>query len=336
MNICAVTVTYENRFDLLSKVLNALLLEKVSRIVVVDNASSHECRTQLAKLPKKLKNILTIVHLHENTGSAGGFKKGLETASSYDETEFIWLLDDDNVPEKGALLKLQEFWSKYETHDKENRLCLLSNRIFRPAYKIMAKADSSSLDSVSGIKNSFLGFNLLNYVYPGKEAIKFNTNIREDEVILERGYGHIPVAPYGGMFFHKNLLTVIGLPDERFYLYCDDLEFSSRIIKNNGEIILVEDSKITDIGGNLDGQNNNQDFKWDRLYYSTRNLIYIQKKLTDNIFLFKVNSILFISAQKIKRLLFNLLGIEPKKKSETFFEAISDGICGRMGKRGGN
>lgn len=333
MNICAVTVTYGNRFRLLSRVIDALVREKVTKIVIVDNASDEESRKQLSDKVDSLKHLLIVKRLFENTGSAAGFRTGIETANALYETEFIWLLDDDNVPEEGALKELVELWNKYEILDKENRLCLLSNRKSRPEYKIMASYDTCSMDEVLGRRNSFLGFNILNGFYPRRGIVKFNSGIRENNIFMQKQYGHLPVAPYGGMFFHKRLLEIIGLPDERFYLYCDDYEFSHRIIRNNGEIIFVPQSKIIDIDDYSSDEPSIQDNEWDRLYYSTRNLIYLQKEFSDSKLLFRINAILFISFQKIKRVMLNMLGIEPIKKSTAFFNAIDDAISGNMGKR---
>ena len=46
---------------------------------------------------------LKVIYLDENTGSAGGYKLGLEEAYKCNECEFIWLLDDDNKPQKDSL-----------------------------------------------------------------------------------------------------------------------------------------------------------------------------------------------------------------------------------------
>ena len=67
---------------------------------------------------------ISLIKLSKNTGSANGFKVGIETAVK--EFNFIWLLDDDNKPRKNALEVLVEFWNKYDK-DKEF-LCLASYR----------------------------------------------------------------------------------------------------------------------------------------------------------------------------------------------------------------
>jgi GT2 family glycosyltransferase len=67
---------------------------------------------------------------------------------------------------------------------------------------------------------------------------------KEDKTIKS---GKVSVAPYGGMFFHKNLIDSIGYPNEEFYLYADDHEWSYRITKNSGDIYLVLDSLVDDI-----------------------------------------------------------------------------------------
>ena len=289
VNVCAVTVTYGDRFHLLSKVLDALVKEEVDKVIVVDNSSSEETKKQLVNLQEKQKGLLSVIYMSENTGSSGGFKAGLEAAKECGDTEFIWLLDDDNVPELGALEKLKNFWAESPEPNKESRLCLLSYRDSRPEYKALAKLDSDSIVPVLGAINSFLGFNLISpFSMRGKNKV-LGADLKESDIFMDKNHGKLPVAPYGGMFFNELLLDTIGYPDEKYYLYCDDYEFSHRIIKNGGAIILILDSHIADIDVSENKGFESNDMNLHRLYYSTRNLIYFQKSLADNNFFFSLN-----------------------------------------------
>ena len=118
----AVTVTYGNRFHLLKQVIDSALSEGVSKVIVVDNNSVSHCREQLKAYEQDLgSDKIKVLYLDDNYGSAGGFKKGLELAYSDPECEFIWLLDDDNVPLENALKKLLLAYG-YLGEDKNNVL----------------------------------------------------------------------------------------------------------------------------------------------------------------------------------------------------------------------
>lgn len=100
--VCAVVVTY-NRKELLRKCLAALKSQtrKPDHILVVDNASTDGT-------PEMLKEEfpqVEVLRLPENQGSAGGFHEGMNRA--YEEGwDWIWIMDDDALPEPTALERL--------------------------------------------------------------------------------------------------------------------------------------------------------------------------------------------------------------------------------------
>lgn len=100
-SVCAVVVAY-NRRDLLGEVLAALRRQTLRpvRVVVVDNASDDDSADVAASHPE-----VDLVRLTRNTGGAGGFAAGLAHALEQDPT-WVWLMDDDTVPEPTALAEL--------------------------------------------------------------------------------------------------------------------------------------------------------------------------------------------------------------------------------------
>ena len=69
-------------------------------IVVVDNESADGTAAWLATQPD-----LTARALHDSTGAPGGFQAGIDAALDAGH-EWIWLIDDDCVPEPAALAEL--------------------------------------------------------------------------------------------------------------------------------------------------------------------------------------------------------------------------------------
>jgi rhamnopyranosyl-N-acetylglucosaminyl-diphospho-decaprenol beta-1,3/1,4-galactofuranosyltransferase len=97
--VVAVIVTW-NRRDLLLESIGAVTTQRVApeRVVVVDNASTDGTADAVrASYPE-----VTLVRLDRNTGGAGGFAVGLRHALDAG-AELVWLMDDDTVPEPGAL-----------------------------------------------------------------------------------------------------------------------------------------------------------------------------------------------------------------------------------------
>jgi GT2 family glycosyltransferase len=95
----------------------------------------------------------------------------------------------------------------------------------------------------------------------------------------------IPFGPYGGLFFHRSLLEVIGYPDTRMFVYSDDTEYTQRITRSGGSLFFVGSSVIHDIdtswslaakGGNGLTRLLFADSDM-RTYYATRNRVFFER-----------------------------------------------------------
>lgn len=316
MTYFAVTVTYGNRIEFLKKVIHSLVLEGVDSIIVVSNGSDNVVLTELKKL-KKEQDIIEIIELKNNTGSANAFRIGIDYARKQN-ADFIWLLDDDNYVKKNALKELKFVWQLRNPHNNI-LLSLLSYRADRMIYKRAIQSENPYL--MLGAKNSFLGFHVFQKFKSlfSKSKIKYNLEIVE---------GKVAVAPYGGMFFHKNLIDVIGLPDKDFFLYADDHEFSYRITQKGGEIILILKSELEDLETSFHLKKpksilNTRYFGTDSknaIFYSVRNNVFFEKNFRTNKFLYRINKYLYLI------ILFLIMIFHPKHfwKFSVIIEAIKD------------
>lgn len=103
-SVAAVIVT-RNRHASLRRLLCALATQTypVQEIIVVDNASNDETAAMLRADFRHVTHLL----MHDNTGAAGGFARGMEFASGRG-VDWIWLFSDDQWPDQGALATLLE------------------------------------------------------------------------------------------------------------------------------------------------------------------------------------------------------------------------------------
>ena len=109
VTVAAVVVTW-NRLDLLREALPAVLgqTRPPDRVIVVDNASTDGTPAAVrADFPG-----VDLVSLPRNTGGAGGFAYGLALAQAAG-AGLAWLMDDDTVPEPGALGALLQARTAY-------------------------------------------------------------------------------------------------------------------------------------------------------------------------------------------------------------------------------
>ena len=100
--IAAVVVTYDRPLEL-RMVVESLLCQTrpPDHVIVMDNGGPVRAAETLADLV----DHLTIIHSKINLGGAGGFARGLSAGLGL-EADWVWLLDDDAIPELDALQRL--------------------------------------------------------------------------------------------------------------------------------------------------------------------------------------------------------------------------------------
>lgn len=323
-----VTVTYGSRWHLLRQALASARREGVSRAVVIDNGSKHDIRA--LALTEFGAEFADVVSMGRNTGSAAGFKAGIERALAVG-SEFLLLLDDDNVLEQGAVGALHHAWKQHAggTAAAESLAVL--------AFRSDRMTDAATLAPASGTKGTqtaFLGFRWTDIPFkvfrriPGVRRWIASRPVRQQVVMS--------IAPYSGMYFHKSVATTHGVPDERFVLYADDTEFSYRLTRAGGKILLVTDARITDLEpswGNKSRFGNNfdallcggDDF---RAFYSTRNNAYYERWSRDrgDAMVRKINRWIFLTLLRTRA---RMLGRQ--ERLALLRHAIAEGEAGRLG-----
>lgn len=314
-----VIVTYNNRWDYLNT--NLTQLENCapdSSVVVVNNGGDVDLSKNLSKYKF---SSLEIINSSSNRGSAWAFKVGIQSVLNTDRSDLIFLLDDDNLIAPDAIKILTDNFTQYSSHYSFDGFALMAIRLQRNY--LTAVAAGASVDSHFPQANEFLGFGIR------QVRNKFLIG-KTNSTAIKRGI-RIPCAPYGGLFFHKNLIKKIGLPDERFFVYADDFEFTYRISKSGGGIFLIPNGKISDIEESWQARSSESVFRPKFLfpennltYIAVRNFVYFQKQnLVTNQFYFWVNKSLYT-------LILLLIAIFTFRMGafKRFRKAVNDGIKG--------
>jgi GT2 family glycosyltransferase len=331
--VCAITVTYASRFRLLHKTISALLDQGIGRILIVDNACHPDSRGRLERLRADHGRQMTVMTFGRSLGTAGAFSRALAYArGQVPECSHLWLLDDDLRPKAGALQKLLDYWQASTLADKRCRLCLAANRDSGAIYREAVFQRSPRL--VLGPANGFWGFHCNNLLLKTAGRLRRRKARPEAECMAA---GELAVAPYGGLFFHKDLLEITGYPREDYFLYVDDYDFTYRITQAKGSIQLVLASQLEDLqptwetgakGPHIWVLAGSREFK--RIYYSARNLSHFlrQRNMTSiGSYLFNMTVFLALfSGCALLRGNWRAIAV--------MVAAMRDGLRGRLGENG--
>lgn len=329
-NVGVVMVTYGDgkRLRFVKEVINAIRKQGASLCVLVNNGTD---KSVVENELQEFGNFVDMLHLESNGGSAFGYAEGIRRILTH-SVEFIWLLDDDNLPKEDALNNLLYTNRRIKKQDGTPSV-LLALREHR-SYLVRI-ANGESVNNVYPRKNSIAGFHFLSI--PGKVKSLFKKkslgriDIQPDS---QDNLIQIPFGPYGGMFFPRKILEAIGLPDKRFYLYGDDTEFTYRITQQGWRIFLVPSAVISDLEKVWYSEQRFRIVGWinnisrERNYYVLRNWVYFDIHYwCDNVIVFMLNALLFIFIlcfiavvqAKYKQLLLVLKALKDAKQNRLGF-----------------
>lgn len=192
MKVAGIVVTY-NRKMLLLENIEALLKQTqktLLSVIIIDNNSTDG--TKEALLPYIESGRIIYVNTGKNLGGAGGFHYGIRYAAEHD-FDYIWVMDDDCIPNETAL----------------EALLAASNKL-----------------------NGQYGFLASKVLWKNRDICKMNVqrsslwhNVNDWTTPL------VPVimSSFVSLFIPVNVVREFGLPIKEFFIWTDDWEFTRRI-----------------------------------------------------------------------------------------------------------
>jgi rhamnopyranosyl-N-acetylglucosaminyl-diphospho-decaprenol beta-1,3/1,4-galactofuranosyltransferase len=236
--VVAVVVTY-NRRDLLLESLAAVLRQgrAPDAVIVVDNASEDGSAAAV-------RDAFPGVHLAElkrNSGGAGGFAAGLALALA-DGADLAWLMDDDTVPEPGALAALLAARDRMAAQG-------------RPPVLVASQV-----------------------LWTDGRAHPMNTPRRKPfagkaERLAAGAVGCVPIrsASFVSILVDAAECRRRGLPRADYFLWNDDFEFTTRLLRGNTGLLCPASVVVhkTKTFGSTDTD------PGDRFFYEVRNKIWM-------------------------------------------------------------
>lgn len=196
-NVQAVVVAY-NRRELLGEALEALFAQSrpLDAIHVVDNASTDGTSEMVSdSFPSVLLHTMP-----SNTGGAGGFAAGLAMALAAG-ADLVWLMDDDTFPSESALEALLAAYAEYPG---SRPVALASKVVWTDGRQHPMNTPRSR---------------------PGASRA---------ELADAAAVGCMPVrsASFVSLLVSGDAVRSVGLPEADFFLWNDDFEFSTRLLRD--------------------------------------------------------------------------------------------------------
>jgi GT2 family glycosyltransferase len=240
MDIGVVIVTH-NRKEKLMETLDWFSRQTKSPlyVLIVNNASTDQTAAFLESWQRKKEGFDKIVlNLAENIGGSGGFHEGLKKSLSM-EAEWVWVSDDDAMPEVNALENAYRYLEEKKEH----------------------------LDEISAICGQVINDREIdtnhrkNYISKGIHI--FEQPIPEEEYTKKEF--EINAFSYVGTIISRDKMKEVGVTLRKYFIWWDDTEHSLRLSKV-GRITCVPDIRIHhDVGRGETG------VTW-KTYYGFRNM----------------------------------------------------------------
>lgn len=241
--VAAIVVTY-NRKELLIKCIDNILIQKNAEcdILIIDNASTDG--TGEAVLQYVQDGKVLYFNTEKNLGGAGGFHYGMKQALQMGY-EYLWIMDDDTLPEEYALEGL-----------------LNADRILDGKYGFLSSA-------VLWKDGLFCKMN----------RQKITKNAYEKVHLLREGLLPVYQATFVSLMFRREIVLEYGLPIKEFFIWGDDVEYTHRLSKKKS-CYLVGKSQVVHYTANNVGSSIAEDDsnRIDRYRYAYRNENYIARR----------------------------------------------------------
>jgi rhamnopyranosyl-N-acetylglucosaminyl-diphospho-decaprenol beta-1,3/1,4-galactofuranosyltransferase len=213
--VVAIVPTYDSRGKLVNS-LSAVAdqTRPPDALIIVDNASPDGV-IRAAKM-SAVTVPLGVVRLPRNTGIAGGFGVGVASAVAED-ADWVWLLDDDTVPDPDCLA------------------VLLRAAAAHPGASVVAPR---VVDVRGIVQGHHRGYYRWRHTFPVSVG-------RYHEDLVPVGY-----VSYAGILVRGSAARQTGGPDQRWFLMADDLEWSLRL-GEIGPLYLCPNARIVHDDGHV-------------------------------------------------------------------------------------
>ena len=174
------------------------------KVLIFDNASTDGT----AAAVRRQYPTAGVTELASNTGGAGGFACGMALALDQ-SADLVWLMDDDTVPEPGALRALLDARESYPAYPSSPPVLLASRVVW---------TDGRAHPMNTPRAKPFAGR-------------------AEREAAAAAGCMPIRSASFVSILVDAGVCRERGLPQADYFLWNDDFEFTTRVLRGNAGLL---------------------------------------------------------------------------------------------------
>ena len=205
-----------NKRDIVVRLLDSLVrLDYPSfNIIVVDNASSDGSVDAV----RHHASSVVLLENKENLGGTGGFNAGIRYALQHFKPKYIWLLDNDALVEPKALASL------VSVMEADAGIGIAGSKILNADDPDVVVEYGAHIDWTSG------------------DVIPVNRNMKNSGD--QTGTVTVDYVAICSALLRANALQRVGLMDERYFLFWDDMDWGIAFQKAGYRVVAVNDSLV--------------------------------------------------------------------------------------------
>jgi GT2 family glycosyltransferase len=213
--VAVLVLNWNNAQDTLS-CLESLEHLEVGRvqIIVVDNGSSDD---SVAAIEAAFPDIVVLAN-GQNLGYAAGNNVGIRLALDQD-MQYVCILNNDTVAESGFLSRLSEVMSS------DSSIGVVTPVLVEDSDPDLVWAAGANIDNEKGIVVRNMSGNSLEALN-GKQPFE------------------VDVAPGAAMLVKSEVFREVGLFDDDYFLYYEEVDWCNRVRKRGYRIVLVPSSRV--------------------------------------------------------------------------------------------
>ncbi|MDA8171755.1 MAG: glycosyltransferase family 2 protein [Nitrospiraceae bacterium] len=242
-----------------------------------------------------LKTCLVFIQNGENLGYAGGNNAGLEFALARGDMRYAWLLNNDTLPEAGALKALVA--------------CCTEKGVGMAGPKLLYAGRPGVLQTAGGCKISPLTGNASVVAGGRSDDGKWDTPFELDSVCG------------ASLLVKREVLEAVGLLEAKYFLYWEDADWSMRARRAGFKLLFCPAGRVLHREGATSGaMSETSDYYW------VRNGLYFTKKFYP--WLLPLVPFAYLAKHTIVRMLRH-----KPLNLKAYFSGLLDFLLGRSGRK---